>query len=110
MCCCDCLVFVYGLLQNLFVAHVCFGCCPNLIKIHEPIHLDHVFFLPTLSEPYHTGDETREGRRTAAATMSTPGSPFEEVIHSLAGLHHFCLISRVGIPKEILTDQGMAFM
>ncbi len=57
-------------------------------KIHPSLHE------PTLSAsflPYelcYTGAETREGSRNAAAIMSSPsGSPFADVIQSLAGLH-----------------------
>ncbi len=57
-------------------------------KIHPSLHE------PTLSAsflPYelcYTGAETREGSQNAAAIMSSPtGSPFAEVIQSLAGLH-----------------------
>ncbi len=57
-------------------------------KIHPSLHE------PTLSAsflPYelcYTGAETREGSRNAAAVMSSPtGSPFADVIQSLAGLH-----------------------
>ncbi len=57
-------------------------------KIHPSLHE------PTLSAsflPYelcYTGAETREGSRNAAAIMSAPsGSPFADVIQSLAGLH-----------------------
>ncbi len=52
----------------------------------------------------------KPGKEEEPPPLPTPGSPFAEVINSLVGLHPFCLISRVGIPKEILTDQGMAFM
>ncbi len=57
-------------------------------KIHPSLHE------PTLSAsflPYelcYTGAETQEGSRNAATIMSSPtGSPFADVIQSLAGLH-----------------------
>ncbi len=44
-------------------------------------------FFP-IYELCYIGAETREGRRKAAAVMSSPSSsPFADVIHSLAGLH-----------------------
>ncbi len=64
-------------------------------KIHPSLHE------PTLSAsflPYelcYTGAETREGSRNAAAIMSSPtGSPFSDVIQSLAGLQErrFCAL------------------
>ncbi len=57
-------------------------------KIHPSLHEPTLSasFLP--SELCYTGAETREGSRNAAAIMSSPtGSPFAEVIQSLAGLH-----------------------
>ncbi len=46
----------------------------------------HLF--PSTFEPHHTGAETRDRKKKIAAVMqSQPGSPFTEVIQSLAGLH-----------------------
>ncbi len=67
---------------------VCTCLSLSVNKIHPSLHE------PTLSAsflPYelcYTGAETREGSRNAAAIMSSPsGSPFADVIQSLAGLH-----------------------
>ncbi len=58
-----------------------------LIKTPESSRANPVRFLPSY-ELCYTGAETREGSRNAAASMSSPtGSPFAEVIQSLAGLH-----------------------
>ncbi len=57
-------------------------------KIHPSLHEPNLSasFLPY--ELCYTGAETREGSRNAAAIMSSPtGSPFADVIQSLAGLH-----------------------
>ncbi len=57
-------------------------------KIHPSLHEPALSasFLPY--ELCYTGAETQEGSRNAAAIMSSPtGSPFAEVIQSLAGLH-----------------------
>ncbi|XP_058609922.1 uncharacterized protein LOC131525932 [Onychostoma macrolepis] len=63
--------------------HFCF----MLNKSTSLLEIDPALFLP-FHEPYHSGAETREGSRNAATSMSSPsGSPFADVIHSLAGLH-----------------------
>ncbi len=57
-------------------------------KIHPSLHEPNLSasFLPY--ELCYTGAETREGSQNAAAIMSSPtGSPFADVIQSLAGLH-----------------------
>lgn len=54
--------FVYGLFENLFVAHaarVCLGCYQDLIKSPESHYLDPVFFLPTLFELYHRSESSK---------------------------------------------------
>ncbi len=56
-------------------------------KLPESSRANPVRFLPSYKLCY-TGAETREGSRNAAAIMSSPtGSPFADVIQSLAGLH-----------------------
>ncbi len=56
-------------------------------KLPESSRANPVRFLPSY-ELCYTGAETREGSRNTAAIMSSPtGSPFADVIQSLAGLH-----------------------
>ncbi len=56
-------------------------------KSPESSRANPVRFIPSY-ELCYTGAETREGSRKAAAIMSSPtGSPFADVIQSLAGLH-----------------------
>ncbi len=74
-------------------------------KLPESSRANPVRFLPSYEHCY-TVAETREGSRIAAAIMSSPtGSPFADVIQSLAGLHqehHQALL-------DMRTDQERRF-